>query len=459
MWGSDALLDSLEAPRVVTLRVPVSIFDAVRRHVEDFSEGEQAGFLICGRASSRTGSILFAREWMPVPQDEIQRDKRGFMLAWPASFNARVIDRADELNACAVLVHSHGDSIKPRLSGPDTRNAKSLFSPVSRLLPGRPCGSVVIGDGAASGVFWVGGAPVANLRALHVVGAPIEKWQPEPLPLTSVRRRIDRQTRAIGSRSDALLADSTIAVIGLSGGGSHVCQQLAHQGLGHLIGVDDQLVEEVQLGRMVGAYTTDIDTTFKTAAMRRLAESIDPGIVFEEIRERFPASRVRQALLDADLVIACVDSFLAREEINAFCRRHHLPLIDIGMNIETDGDGSLLSAAGQIVVVVPDSPCLRCGPLLSDAVLERERQERPPGYDLNPDAVGDPQIVSMNGVLASEAVNCALDLITGYANGARGAAWWLYDGRMGSLERCKHPSRRAGCPACAEQGHGEPTFL
>jgi molybdopterin/thiamine biosynthesis adenylyltransferase len=218
-------------------------------------------------------------------------------------------------------------------------------------------------------------------------------------------------------------------------------------------------VEEVQLGRMVGARASDVGLTRKTTAMRRLATSIDPALFFEEVRERFPSPLAREALLEADVVIACVDTFLAREQINAFCRRHHLPLIDIGMSIKTREDGRLVSAAGQVVVVIPDSACLRCGPLLSDAVLDREVRERPPGYDVNPDAKGAAQVISMNGVLASEAVNCALDLMTGYSNGARAAAWWLYDGRAGALARCDLPSRRPGCPACAEQGQGESPLL
>jgi molybdopterin/thiamine biosynthesis adenylyltransferase len=162
------------------------------------------------------------------------------------------------------------------------------------------------------------------------------------------------------------------------------------------------------------------------------------------------------AIKSVDLVVSCVDSFLVREQINAFCRRHLIPLIDIGMNIKTEGE-QLERAEGQTIVVLPDSACLRCTPLLSDAVLERERQERPPGYDVNAYAQGDPQVVSMNGVLASEACNSVLDLITGYAAGCRGAAWWGYDGQRGELTRYNLPAaRRSGCPACAERGQGDP---
>jgi len=132
------------------------------------------------------------------------------------------------------------------------------------------------------------------------------------------------------------------------------------------------------------------------------------------------------------------DSLAAREQINAFCRRHHLPLVDIGMTILTEGE-HLALAHGQLVLVTPDSACLRCGPLLSDAALERERTVRRPGYDRNPETLGDPQVVCMNGVLASGAANSVLNLITGYAGVARNAGWWSYDGRQGALIPCASP--------------------
>jgi hypothetical protein len=94
--------------------------------------------------------------------------------------------------------------------------------------------------------------------------------------------------------------------------------------------------------------------------------------------------------------------------------------------------------------------------LPTDAVLDWERHHRPPGYDENPDAQGDPQVVSMNGVLASEASNCVLDLITGYSGGRRGARQWQYEGRSGELVPSDLPSSRADCPACAQEGHGDP---
>jgi hypothetical protein len=80
-----------------------------------------------------------------------------------------------------------------------------------------------------------------------------------------------------------------------------------------------------------------------------------------------------------------------------------------------------------------------------------------PGYDRDPNAPGDAQVVSMNGTLASEAANTVLDLITGYSGGRRQIGWWQYNGRDGTMAPLDEPvKRRADCPGCAEQGHGDP---
>ena len=63
----------------------------------------------------------------------------------------------------------------------------------------------------------------------------------------------------------------------------------------------------------------------------------------------------------------------------------------------------------------------------------------------------------MNGTLASEACNCVLDLITAYSGSSRrGAKVWQYDGRTGAVAPTELPTARADCPACAQEGFGDP---
>lgn len=446
------------APPRIELRISDASFTAVRLHVEDVSHGEEAGFLVCSIARRPGAVTLVAREWHPIPSRFVRRDENGYVSSWPAELNSVAAARAITLRGTLVLIHSHGPAHAPQLSRPDRRNATELFPPLSRLLDGRPAGSVVLGEKAASGLFWQDGAEIGELSKLVVVGAPIETWHPQRNAAAPVRARLARQNGALGIETDSLLASASVAVIGASGGGSHVCQQLAFAGIGRIVPIDDELVEHVNRGRMIGSEEPDVDNEFKVDVMKRLIDRIDSTIRVEPISERFPSPATLDALKSVDVVVACVDRFDVRAQINAFCRRNHLPLVDVGLNIETDEDGKLRRADGQVIAVLPDSACMQCTPLLSDAVLEWEKRVRPPGYDLNAYAIGDPQVVSMNGTLASEAVNIVLDLLTGFSAGARGAGWWQYDGRSGAVYPASLPPRRVGCPACAEAGQGDPPF-
>ena len=454
--GSDAHdVGSAPATRAIDLRIASGLFDQVRAHVEDFRRGEEAGFLICSASRLDDRDVLLVREWHPIPDSAIERRAHGSVLSWSAQFNSDVLQRAVDLDATPVLVHSHG-SAAPRFSSDDRAKERALFGAFSRIVDPLPTGTLLLGRGDAAGSFWIGGRnDRLAFRRLVVIGPTIDSWGAVTARLDDhvPRRRLTRQTVAIGPESDEKLAAAIVAIVGVSGGGSHVFQQLTHQGVGTLIPIDDQVLDETNLGRHVGAQAADIDRTLKTAIAKRLAAGVDPSIRVIEVDERFPSARTIAALKGTDLVVACLDRFDAREAVNAFCRRHLIPLVDIGMSITSTGE-RLAKADGQVIVSLPGEPCLRCF-FLTDALLEWERKHRPPGYDQNPDAAGDPQVVSMNGVLASEACNCVLDLITGYSGGERGACQWQYEGRSGQLERTDLPSRRPSCPACAQEGHGD----
>jgi molybdopterin/thiamine biosynthesis adenylyltransferase len=441
--------------RWVDIRITVDLFGRVRAHVEDFTHGEEAGFLICGVNRLDDMDVLLAREWIPVPEDALQRNSFGSVLSWSAQFNSSVIEQALAMGAAPVLVHSHG-ATRPTFSDDDRVNERMLFGAVSRLVSPAPTGTLLLGDGAADGSFWLGGQNCLTLRRLVILGDTIKIWDAvRAQPRRTVpRARLTRQSAAIGPKSDALLADARVAVVGISGGGSHVVQQLIHQGVGTLIPLDDQLVDLSNLGRVVGSTEADVGTTPKTQLARRTANAVDPSISIIEIRERFPSAAAIRAMRSADIIVACVDTFQARESINAFSRRYLIPLLDIGIAIRSYGE-QLAIADGQLIASLPGHSCLRCW-FITDSMLAKERRERPPGYDRNTDASGDPQVVSMNGTLASEACNCVLDLITTYSAGRRGPKVWQYDGRTGTLTPASVPTPRPDCPACAQEGFGDP---
>src|SRR5437868_617234 len=98
----------LPIQRHIDLRIAAVLFDEIRAHVENFTRGEEAGFLLCGLSRLADRDVLLAREWLRVPDEAITRDAHGSVLSWSAEFNSKVLARAVELGCAPVLVHSHG---------------------------------------------------------------------------------------------------------------------------------------------------------------------------------------------------------------------------------------------------------------------------------------------------------------------------------------------------------------
>jgi len=319
-----------EAPRSADIRVSGGLFAQVRAHVENFSHGEEAGFLVCSVSRLATRDVLLAREWLAVPDEAIERNANGSVLSWSAEFNSHALDeRALALDGTLVLVHSHG-AANPRFSADDRVKERALFGTFSRLLGTPPTGTVILGEGDAIGSFWTNGAATMTLDAWPAPSSAALGARP--------RRRLARQSLAIGPTSDAKLAAAKVAIIGLSGGGSHVNQQLAHQGIGTIVPVDDEVIDETNLGRVVGATESDVDTTRKVDMAERVAHGIDPSITVVKVAQRFPSPAAIAALKEVDVIVACVDRFDAREGINAFARRYMIPLVDVGLAIGSGGE-------------------------------------------------------------------------------------------------------------------------
>lgn len=441
-----------EKPIEVEVRIEAALLEKVREHVEDFSRGEEAGYLVCSVSAAASRYILLAREWLPVPEWAIQRNSHGSVLSWSAKFNGEALQHAFDHDATLLLVHSHGTA-RPHFSSDDYAKEPPMFAPASRMLDPFPTGSMLLGHGHAVGSFWRSGSNTVNFQRLIILDRAIHVWRPRDSKPRK-RNRLARLAPVIGPEGDSKLAEARVAVVGISGGGSHVVQQLAHGGIGTIIAIDDDTIDETNLGRVVGAVAADVDKTRKIDVAERVAKGIDLDISVAKVEARFPSPEAIEALKSADVIVTCLDTFRSREALNLFSRRYMIPLVDVGVTIESRGE-RLARADGQVIVVIPGQPCMRCW-FLTDAVLEKEQRDRPVGYDRSPDAVGDPQVVSMNGVLASEACNCVLDLLTGYSNGARGPCWWQYEGRGGELERFDLPSHRHDCSACAEQRLGDP---
>lgn len=391
---------------MVVPRVDLRVDRHLWRQVADHLAGdeEQVAALFVRARPTVDPVALVIEAWRPV--DEAVVLDRSHGLRWDGRFNLRVAREAESTGRGVVFVHRHRGRSTPRLSTTDSDRGRALVEFLRRRCPSATHGIVVLSADGIAG--WLE-APAGRRRVGEVRDSGPPLLIVPPRQVRVVERADDRQLLAFGPSGMTALATGSVGLVGVSGGGSHVGQQLIHAGIGTLVAVDGQLVDGTNLRRLVGARRRDVDVTFKVDIPRRLARDVRPTVRVIPIAEDFPSERSLAQLRNVDVLIGCVDGWDVRDDLNSFALEHRIPYVDIGAVITPPTAGLGVRASGQIAIVVPGGPCLRCMGLVTDARVEEARRRRQ-GYLAD---TAEPQVVSINGTLASEAVTATMLLLAG----------------------------------------------
>ena len=261
----------------------------------------------------------------------------------------------------------------------------------------------------------------------------------------------DRHSRQsfLGTQAPHAFSNCVVGIVGLGGGGSHVAQQLAHIGFLNVHLYDGDKAEVSNLNRLVGASYDDVaKNTPKVEIAGRLMYSINPEIKVESFCSDWQLEA--QSIRDVDVLVTCVDSYQARQDLEATARRFLIPLLDIGMDVHLVEKKPHIS--GQVILSLPGGPCMKCLGFLTEENLEKEAQ-------LYGAAGGRPQVVWANGVLASIAVGLLVDLVTGW-NGLSPVGEYLhFDGNTHLISRSPRLEfAPRSCSHFPPSDVGEPVF-
>jgi len=246
--------------------------------------------------------------------------------------------------------------------------------------------------------------------------------------------RYSRQVlfRPIGDKGQRRLLDSTVALVGCGALGASLAEQLVRVGVGRLVLVDRDVVEESNLGRQA-LYTAQdaADGLPKVVALAGHLRAFNPDIDVDPRVSDLNASTVREHLSGADLVLDGTDNFDTRYLLNDWCVSENVPWIY----------GACVASRGLTAVIVPgETPCLRC--------LFPE-----------PPAAGSAETCDTSGIIAPAAtmiaslqVAEALKILTGNGDAVRRTLfsielWPFRVFEMGGED----PQPRPDCPCCGDR--------
>lgn len=302
-----------------------------------------------------------------------------------ASFEARYFERAVIEAAIAegglAFLHSHPAPGWQDMSGDDIR-AEQGHAAAAKGATGLPLIGLTLGtDGAWSGRFWEKVRPRTYERrwcsTVRVVGEQLRvTYMNRLLTTPRLKEELKRTVSAWGQKKQSELARLRVGVVGLGNVGSIIVEALARIGIQHVVLIDFDTIEFVNLDRVLHATTSDV------LLHRAKAEVIARAIRSSATADDFQADEVTfsiaeeegfRAALDCDVLFSCVDRPLARSVLNFIAYAHMIPVVDGGIQIQSNGKMGLRRADWKAHIAGPGRRCLECLEQYDPGLVQADR--------------------------------------------------------------------------------------
>jgi hypothetical protein len=331
-----------------TLTLSEAVHTQLRRHLFPGDGKEAAALLICTKVPGARLRLL-ARDLILVPHEECSR-RDEHSLTWPSDYIEKAIDIAEPRQLSIILVHSHPTGY-PHFSSIDDRSDREIIPSIFEAC-GRLHGTaVMLPTGVMFGRIYTHEMADSSIDLISIPGVNLHYFWAQNL------QRPANRPMAFTSAMTSELSGLTACVIGVSGTGSIVAEQVCRLGFGRVILIDHDKVEGKNLNRIINA--TKADAIKELPKVEMFAERAntyrDAPYVTPVNADVFTREAVIAAA-QADVLFSCVDTHRGRSVADRIAAAFLLPLFDVGVAIPTrdiDGEKAIDEATGRVDYTYP----------------------------------------------------------------------------------------------------------
>ncbi len=349
-----------------TLVVPRRVAEELRRHLFPGDGKEAAALVLCTLTGERRRKLL-AREVVAVAYEQCARTPNS--ITWPGEYVEAAIDRAGARGDAIIAMHSHPGGLYAFSSTDDASDR--LLMPALRHGTDQIAGSaIMIPSGAIRARLYEGDLPVP-VDLVMSAGDELALWWDDvatdvgpaypPMAFTTAMR--------------AWLGRLSVCVIGVSGTGSIVAEQLARLGVGEIILIDFDKLELRNLNRILNSMLADVGA-YKVEMFATAIRCYRTDCEVRAVPQSIATPEAVLAASEADLVFCCVDTAEGRHIADRLSAYFAMPLLDVGVSIPTEpapgGGRRIAEAYGRIDYVWPGGSSLLDRGVYDAALLEAE---------------------------------------------------------------------------------------
>lgn len=397
-------------------------YEALRAHLFPGDGCEAVAVAICGRSKWKNNHTLNVQEILYVPYDKCF-ERKPDRVSWPTDVINPLLEKAASKNLALVKIHCHPGYYEA-FSDIDNYSDNQLFKSIHAWLQlEEPHGScIMLPDGRIFGRFFDADMRIEPIHQISVAGHDLHQWNYGNDQQYNERLQL-RNLQAFGQKTIQLLSNMKIAVIGCSGTGSIVIEQLKRYGVGHLVLVDPDYVDFLNLNRIVSSTQKDAELKIsKTLVMKRGIQETGFGTMVTRFEKHVSEVEIVKELADSDILFSCVDGAEGRHVANLISSFYNMLLIDMGVKLDADREGGIRNIHGCVHIVQPGgSSLLSRGQYTMDAVRSESirrtnAEEVKRNQYLAAVNESSPAVISINMQVAATAVNEFLARLHPYRN-------------------------------------------
>ncbi len=402
------------------LRISGFHHEVLKQHLLPADGKEAVAVALCGRYSDDESEILLVHDLTLIPHDECYC-REPDLLHWSTEKIQHYFERIGKTDIALLKIHSHPGGYDKFSRTDDISDNEFFDSAFGWAMNDKPHASaVMLPDGKIFGRFFFNDLHHEPIDKILIAGDTIQQFVN--------RGKISkadfalRTIQAFGERTYQSLSELTVGVVGCSGTGSPVIEQLVRLGIGKLVLVDPDTVERKNLNRILN--TTNADAKKGKPKVLALADAIKKiglGTVVDARQVNlYDDVETLKALIKCDVVFGCMDSVDGRHLLNQLSSFYLLPYFDLGVKLEANGFGGIDKICGSVHYL---QPCKSS--LITRGVYTTEDLRASSQYRKNPEEfenlrkeayikninVNNPAVISVNMQIASHAVNEFLNRI------------------------------------------------
>lgn len=405
------------------MSVPISLSmtgeqqEELRRFLFPGDGNEAVALLLCARRAGNRRHRLLVRSIHRVPYEACSV-RTPVRVTWPTEVIEQRLDEAEAELLSVMKIHSHPGGYRSFSPMDDAADRALLPMIRGSMEADIPHGSAVM---LPSGEIFGRVLTHEGFAALHsvsVAGDELKFWYAAN-PHTGVLPDFTAShAQLFDEGTIERLQRLSVAVVGCSGTGSPVIEQLVRLGVGEIVLVDDDRVEQRNINRILNTTMDDARAErMKVEVLAKAIERMGLGTKVVAVAKNLWDPEVVRQVAQCDVLFGCMDTIDGRYLLNTLATFYTLPYFDIGVRLDgvAEEDGvRIREVCGTVNFLQPGKSSLISRGLftlkqVADAGLQRNdpaahSQQLEDGY-IKGAVAHRPAVVSVNMFAASLAVN------------------------------------------------------